>query len=133
MQLLQRMEGGRGGLLVGDGAKMDDLKNTGFRRKLQGDQGEQDQPSRRTRQRQISKQQFGQSKLVFISYNGRLLPPVQICAAFQNRKKERKKQKTLPRVEKRDSRCVFMQPTRCETPISQIVYVNTSQFSLVWT
>lgn len=42
-----------------------------------------------------------------------------------------KKKKTVPRVEKADERCVFMQATRCETSISQIV--NTSQFNLVWT
>lgn len=47
MQLLQGREGG-GGLLVGDGAKMDDLKNTGSRRKAQGEQGVRVQPSRRT-------------------------------------------------------------------------------------
>lgn len=102
MQLLQRMGGG-GGLLVGDGAKMDDLKNTGFRRKAQGNWTKQNplySPTTRA----------------------------QVCAAFQNRGEK----KVVPRVEK-SKRCLFMQPTCRVTPISQTVYVNTSQFDLVWT
>lgn len=96
MQLLQRMEGGVG-LLVGDGAKMDDLKNTGFWGKVQGEQEQSSTSDGRDKGRNQSGNRDTSPDLCSFSKS----PP----------------KKAVPRAEKADDGCVFMQLTRCETPI----------------